>query len=264
MKLALRCAAFTLGLALPQAVAAQVLNDGYGPDGWQVVDVAPNDVLNVRMGPGTAYPVVAGLSHDARGIQQETCVPLMTFEQFSAMSQADHAALPARWCLVHSADQTIRGWVNAGFLVEDGSQAISAAPAEEQGSDLQQTDRIVMAEQLVRELYSAHALAMRGGGPSPLQLPKASDFFSDNVAEEIDPALVGADPLYDAQDSDITNLRIAADPEQPAFRGMITIHADFLNFGEPRRVTFYLRSDPDRPGAPILIFRVEYEEWEIS
>lgn len=114
----------------PQKTAAQVLNDGHGPDGWQVVDVASDDVLNVRMGPATAYPVVAAFAHDARAIQQETCVPLMTMEQFTAMSEAEIAALPARWCLVHSVDRAIRGWVRAEFLAEDGAEPAIETPAD--------------------------------------------------------------------------------------------------------------------------------------
>ena len=37
-----------------------------GPDAWRVVGVASDDVLNARIGPGTAYFVIDALAHDAR------------------------------------------------------------------------------------------------------------------------------------------------------------------------------------------------------
>ena len=251
-------------IALAQQGAAQVLDDGYGPDAWQVVGVSPGDVLNVRMGPGTAYPVTANFARDARGLRQETCVPLMTMEQSMGLSDAQRANLPPRWCLMHDADRRTRGWVNAGYLAEDGSATVSGPPVTNADlADQTLTGQIAAAEALVRELYNAHAMALRGDGQSPLLPPRARNFFSDNIAAQVDPGRFGADPLYDGQDYEISNLRIAADPDHPAFRGMITIHADFLNFGQPRRVSFYLRPDTEKAGNPLLIFRIEHEEGEI-
>jgi hypothetical protein len=245
--------------------------DAHGPDTWQVVDIAPDDVLNVRMGPGTEYPIIASFAHNARGLVLETCVPLISLEQLAEMSAGEHAALPPRWCLMRATDRQTRdwgvptrGWVAARYLAEDGGTP-TATPSADGGKPAAPpvTDRIHAAEALVRELYSAHAMSLRGSGKSPLRSPRALDFFSDNVVAQIDPAVVGADPLYDAQDTDISNLRIAADRTQPTFRGMITIHADFLNFGHPRRVSFYLRPDTERAGNSLRIFRVEHEDWEI-
>lgn len=245
--------------------------DAHGPDAWRVVDVAPNDVLNVRMGPGTDYPVFASFAHNERGLVLETCVPLVSREQLADMTAAEQAALPPRWCLMRAADRPAsgwsiptRGWVVARYLAGDSGTAIAAASTEnEERTGQTITDQIPAAEALVRELYSAHAMALRGGGHSPLQLPRARDFFSDNVASQVDPGRFGADPLYDGQDYEISNLRIAADPDEPVFRGMITIHADFHNFGHPLRVSFYLRPDTERAGNPLLIFRIEHEEGEI-
>ncbi|MGV0908506.1 hypothetical protein [Martelella sp. FOR1707] len=67
-------AAIAAAFALLASVA-QAEIDGSGPDAWRVTGVAPNDVLNVRMGPGTDYPVIATLAHDQRELQQITCVP---------------------------------------------------------------------------------------------------------------------------------------------------------------------------------------------
>ena len=249
---------------LAQPLAAQALHDGYGPDAWQVVGVSPGDVLNVRMGPGTAYPVIGNFARDARGLQQETCVPLITMAQSMALSAAQRTNLPPRWCLMHDARGQTRGWVNAGYLAEDGSAVVSAPPITNADlADQSLTGQIAAAEALVRDLYGAHAMALRGGGQSPLRLPQARAYFSDNIAAQVDPARLGADPLYDGQDYEISNLRIAADPDAPAFRGMITIHADFRNFGHPRRVSFYLRPDTEKAGNPLLIFRIEHEEGEI-
>ena len=56
--------------------------DADGPDAWRVVDVAGGDVLNVRMWPGTEYPVIDHFAPDARGLQQVTCVPLLKAEYY--------------------------------------------------------------------------------------------------------------------------------------------------------------------------------------
>lgn len=93
--------------------------DGHGPDAWRVTGVAADDVLNMRMGPGTDYLVIDHLAPDARGLQQVTCVPLLIQPYHSALSDAQRAALPQRWCLMRSADLSKAGWVAQRFLAED-------------------------------------------------------------------------------------------------------------------------------------------------
>lgn len=116
----MRKAALFLLLMLAGPVMAEI--DGHGPDAWRVSRVAADDVLNMRMGPGTNYPVIDRLAPDARGLQQITCVPLLIQPYFSALSDAERAALPQRWCLMRSADLTQSGWVAQRFLAEDSMQ----------------------------------------------------------------------------------------------------------------------------------------------
>src|SRR5690606_12489753 len=136
-------------------------------------------------------------------------------------SEAEHVALPPRWSLIHSADGALRGWVAARYLAEDGSTPLPAETSAKGEPD----DILAAAEMLVRDLYAAHAMAMPGAGQSPLQPPRALDIFSDNIIATLTGGPLGADPIYDAQDADIANLRIALDPDEPMFRGMITVRA---------------------------------------
>ena len=69
-----------------------------------------------------------------------------------------------------------------------------------------------------------------------------------------------ADPVFDAQGANITDLQVALDREEPMFRGTITVNADFRNFGYPRRVVVLLRIEE---GAPRII-RIEHEDWSFE
>jgi hypothetical protein len=102
------------------AVAGPALATADGPDAWRVIGVAPNDVLNVRVGPGTDYMAIAALPWNARGIQLGTCVPTVTQAQYFALTAQAQAQLnryPA-WCVVTWNGQQL-GWVNRRFLGED-------------------------------------------------------------------------------------------------------------------------------------------------
>lgn len=116
-----RAASLALSLALGLAALAPAAHaTADGPDAWRVTGVAAWDVLNVRVGPGTQYPVLAQLPPDARGIQVGTCVPTVTREQYFALTEAMQQALnrlPA-WCVVTWGGQQL-GWVNRRFLTED-------------------------------------------------------------------------------------------------------------------------------------------------
>lgn len=117
------------------AAPAMAEIDGHGPDAWRVTGVTPDDVLNMRMGPGTNYPVIDRLAPDARGLTQVTCVPLMIQPYAGRLTDAERAALPQRWCLMRSADLMKSGWVAQRFLSEDGLQDASApAPAADAGA----------------------------------------------------------------------------------------------------------------------------------
>ena len=241
---------------LPFAAQAEI--DGYGPDAWQVHGVAANDVLNARMGPGTAFPVIETFAHDERGLQQITCVPFYTMAHFSAMTEAQRNSLPARWCLMRSADLSKAGWVAARYLVEDGFEPVGIPTT---GRDAMPSDDLIFhAQDLVRELYEASYLATVGG-PQPLDPANAINYFSSEVVAAMQSQPLGADPIYGAQDFEGSVSEPEPDPDQPMFRGMITINVEIVNFGRPHTAIFRLRADPTQTGAPIRIFRVEHDGW---
>lgn len=103
------------------AILAPVANaTADGPDAWRVHNVASNDVLNVRVGPGTGYFIIDALPYNARGVQVEYCVPTVTQQQYFNLGYAQQQQLntyPA-WCLVFWNGYQ-RGWVNRRFLTED-------------------------------------------------------------------------------------------------------------------------------------------------
>jgi hypothetical protein len=245
-----------IGVALWLATlttAGPGLADADGPDAWRVVDVAPDDALNARMGPGTRYKVIGAFAHDARGLVQITCVPLRSGGIYWQLTAAERAALPPRWCLMQSPDYSLKGWVAQRYLAED-----STMPAAGQGVD---SPTIAAALELVERLYRDHARALRDGAvTSPLNPSRARDFLVAPLAAKLAQRSFGADPLFDAQDTDISDLRISPDPDQPVLRGMITVNVDFRNFGRWHRSVLRLRH---QNGAPRVI-RIEHPEWQIE
>lgn len=241
-------------------VAAQAEIDGHGPDAWRVIDVAPDDILNMRIGPGTDYIVIDQLAPNARGLKLVTCVPLLIPSVYHKLSDAQRAALPQSWCLMRSADLTKAGWVAARFLMEDiplgsgsGAGAFASGVVETAGDAL--IDEAVF---LVRDLYAAFETT-ESRSDNPFGPERAHWYFFGDLV----PALGrrGADLLYDAQDFDGQFARIGPDPEQPMFRGMITVTVDYTNFGRADHVIFRLRADTEQPGSPLRIFRVEHDGW---
>lgn len=246
-----------LGLCLlPSPAHAQI--DGHGPDSWQVHDVEPGDALNARMGPGTDYLVIDTFAHDERGLQQVTCVPLLTMATYQTMNQAQIDALPPRWCLMRSADLSKAGWVLQRFLIAEGYEPVDSPPA---GSQAVAGDGLIAhAQDLVYALYEASDLA-RVGGPQPLDPAHAGKYFSSDVVAAMQARPLGANPLFGAQDFDGTVGEPEPDPDQPMLRGMITLNVEIVNFGKAHTAVFRLRADPSRPGAPLRIFRIEHDGW---
>lgn len=246
--------------------SAQAEIDGHGPDAWRVTGVASNDFLNARMGPGTNFPVIETFAPNERGMQQITCVPFYTAAHYMKMTEAQIQALPPRWCLMRNAGMTKAGWVAQRFITPDDTVAApmqSAKPVVQRSNqqDPAADPVIAVAEELVWELYERYDLAQLGAGPDPLSPPMATSFFTDDIVAFLTSGGVQAHPLYGAQDFDGAINEPRADPDQPIFRGMITINVDFTNFGEAQRAIFYLRADTTRPNAPLRIFRVEHEGW---
>ncbi len=115
--------ALLFGLAAPVLVQAQ----GHGPDYWAVTGVAPNDALNVRVGPNADTRAVGRIPFNARGVKSHGCANEVTFEQWLRMTQAQRdKAQRSRWCQVEF--NGLKGWVAGRFLKED-----SAPPSKDVG-----------------------------------------------------------------------------------------------------------------------------------
>lgn len=251
-------------LALAMGVvtsSAKAEIDGHGPDAWRVTRVAADDVLNMRMGPGTQYLVIDSLAPDARGLRQITCVPLLIPQISHRLTEAQRASLPQRWCLMQSADFAKAGWVAQRFITEDVGQAAvqptevhSAVPqAQTIGDPL-----IDGAARLVRGLYVDFA-AMTGQGSNSFAAGNAQRYFFADLVPRLRGH--GADLLYGGQDFQGEITRIAPDSQTPMLRGMITVNVDYINYGEASRATFRLRADTQQQGAPIRIFSIDNAGW---
>ena len=235
-------------------VEATAQFDGHGPDAWQVTGVATDDWLNLRMGPGTDYAIIGSFPSGSTGLTMTTCVPFMTEGQGIMLSQAERTLLdlPPRWCLMSNG--RTHGWVAARFLME-----ATASVSQNQSNERMIADAVL----LVKRLYARHDQAMRGEALSPLGASRARDFFMADMADDLGQRHWQADPLYDAQDTDIGDLRIFSDPNQPMLRGMITVRAEFTNFGQPQLVVFNLRADPAQFDAPVRIMRIDHGDWSV-
>ncbi len=245
-----------LGLfLLPSPARAEI--DGHGPDSWQVHDVEADDALNARTGPGTEYSVIDTFAHDERGLQQITCVPLLTMASFQTLNQAQRAELQPRWCLMRSADMSKAGWVLQRYLIADGYEALNSSATELRG--VANDDSIAHARDLVRALYEADLATVDSS--YPLDPASALNYFSTEVVAVMQSRPLEADPLYGAQNFEGSVAEPRPDSEQPMLRGMITINVEIVNFGRAHTAIFRLRADSTQPGSPIRIFRIEHDGW---
>lgn len=222
---------------------------------------AANDVLNVRMGPGTQYLAIDSVAPDARGLRQIPCMPLLIPQTYHPLTEAQRANLPERRCLMQSADFAKAGWVAQRFITEDTSQAIGQ-PTKGQATvpQAQSTGGSLIdgATRLVRDLYADFA-AMTEQSNNPFAASNTQRYFFANLV----PGLRGhgTDLLYGEQDFLGEIMRIVPGAQTPMLRGMITINVDYINFGEAGRATFRLRADTQQQGAPIRIFSIDNAAW---
>ncbi|WP_068317506.1 META domain-containing protein [Aliiruegeria sabulilitoris] len=99
------------------AVSDRVRADADGPDYFSVIDVAPDDTLNMRPGPSAHYPKIGELPHDADGVANLGCIGGLTFEEWlDASEEAREANQSKVWCLV-GYDREV-GWVPSRYLTE--------------------------------------------------------------------------------------------------------------------------------------------------
>ncbi|AKM06804.1 hypothetical protein [Pelagerythrobacter marensis] len=226
--------------------------DGHGPDAWRVTNVAADDVLNARMGPGTQYPVIDAFDHDARDLQQVTCVPLLIAGVQEKLTREQREGLPTSWCLMRSADLSRSGWVRQHYLMPDGAGTATVSPTGDA--------MIAEAVSLVRSLY-ANADPYAAPARHPLDPANARNYFSADVVAAMRSQPPQADPLFGAQDFDGSYGEPFADPDQPMFRGMITVNVEIVNFGRRHTAVVRLRADPAQPGSPIRVVRIEHDGW---
>lgn len=239
-------------LLLPAFAAhAQIEMDGHGPDAWQVTGVAADDTLNARAGPGTEHLVIGAFGHDSRGLQMITCVPFIPRETYWQLTESQRAGLSSRWCLMEGRSGRPMGWVSARYLGEDTS------PATELVAD----PLIAHAVGRVRCAYEHRLAAVRQGTAGPLDPSVARDYFFPDVVARLRQGALGADPFFGAQDIQITDLAVFPAPDNAMFRGMITVHSSFRNFGQPRLAVVRLRIDTSLADPALRIMRIEHKDW---
>lgn len=249
--LRLRSVLLVLAGAAWLGTSACAAQDRQAPAAWRVTGISADRVLESRMGPGTEYPVNGTFGAQEYGLRQITCVPWLPPSQQLAAEQ--RRALPESWCLVESTHaRVLAGWVPKRFLAGDDGSPGPSAPGT--GSTASSGDASIDgAVHLVQRLYAAQQRADQGTGPSPLDAGQMGDYFFSDAVQKLKDEPPQANPLYDAQDFDGRVLRVLPDPEQPMFRGLITVHVDFVNFGRRQRATYHLRHETTLPGAPVRI-----------
>jgi uncharacterized protein YraI len=101
--------------------SAPVFATADGSDFYRVVDVTPNNVLNMRASPDTSGTVIGAIPSDADGIANFGCIGGLTLTEYETANAAERAAArKTRWCKV-GYDRII-GWAAGWFLAEGGSE----------------------------------------------------------------------------------------------------------------------------------------------
>ncbi|ODA67143.1 hypothetical protein A7A08_01889 [Methyloligella halotolerans] len=116
---------------------------------------------------------------------------------------------------------------------------------------------------LVQGLYEAQAKLLAEEGMPLVKVPRVSTrYFDPFVAGQLDAKDIGFDPIYDAQDYDVSDVRVALDPEMPELRGTTFVQVHFKNFGTERQLTYLLR--PMEGGGPLRVIDIESADWRLS
>ncbi|MEQ8480292.1 MAG: VWA domain-containing protein [Hoeflea sp.] len=116
-------------------------------------------------------------------------------------------------------------WMSAGVI----------APAQAQSPD------IGSATDLVRLFFASHTQRFQAGSSPLLNDTDATrPFLVDCLAVDGLQGRLGFDPVYGAQDADVTELEVFPDPDAPILRGAAQIHVSFRNFGAPRLFIYTL------------------------
>ncbi len=110
-----------LSAALLLVFPGQSRAEADGPDFFEVVAVAHDDVLNIRAEPSPRAKKLGTIPPGADCVRNLGCRGGLTFEEFSTLSAAQQVARlrqNPRWCRIEY--QGITGWV-AGRYLSEGS-----------------------------------------------------------------------------------------------------------------------------------------------
>ena len=112
-------AAAVLVVACLVTHSGQALAEADGPDYYRVVNVAENDVLNIRAQPTAQAPKIGEIPAGADCVRNLGCRGGLTLHEFSTLSEAQKAERlrqNPRWCQVEY--RGISGWVAGRYLAE--------------------------------------------------------------------------------------------------------------------------------------------------
>lgn len=246
---------FAAGIVLISATVGADI-DGHGPDAWRVTGVAGDDVLNARMGPGTDYDVIATFGPEARGLQQVTCVPLVTQSAWFNMTADQRQALPQRWCLMRSQDASHAGWVAQRYLEEDSAATDTPPSALEEPAGSATCSRT----------YTAALGSIRAQkAPMDVARRNAEKFLKSDGFTPIDqqpgsPSTPGDDFFSAARFPDIGESVLMPDVRLAAVtRAMLEFDAAEGSIPHPRyRITYHVHRTP--PGESCDVIESAYIE----
>jgi hypothetical protein len=120
---------------LVAAVALPAFGEADGPDSFRVVNVAPDDVLNVRAQPRADAARLGEIPPGADGVRNLGCQGGLGYAEWAEATPSERkAAERRRWCRVSW--RGVEGWVSARHLAEGsgpGTASDDAAAAPEEG-----------------------------------------------------------------------------------------------------------------------------------
>ncbi|WMS43478.1 VWA domain-containing protein [Acuticoccus sp. MNP-M23] len=134
----------------------------------------------------------------------------------------------------------------AAFLGAFAFSVLSALPVRAQ-------DDVGAAVALVEAFVNEHLARLEQGRGSLLNDgPALRRYLVDPLADAVVRTNLEFDPVFDAQDFDITGLSVYADDDVPILQGAAQVWTEFDNFGAPQRIAY------------TLVKRSPGEPWQIS
>lgn len=251
---------FTVGVVTALlTLPAQAEICGPSPDLWEVTGIPSNDTLNVRMGPGANYPVIASFDYDEKGLHQVACVPYT--QHYIELTEAQIAAMPSSWCLMQTPSKSKSGWVAQRYITSTGDEASYNDAVPYASIGFSDSSMISKAQDMIYAIFDQQFFADSGGAASAMDLPWSGLYFSDEIVAWLASENNGPHPLYGVTDFDGTITESVPDLERSFCDGVIKLNIDVTNKGKTHRADFYLRANNNKPGAPLQIIRVDHSSW---